>query len=76
MKSLHIRNIEPNLLMALKRLAQSHHRSLQGELHAILEHAARLAPPESENVSLDLITVSTNSSSNWNREEIYDDQGR
>ena len=33
MKSLHIRNVDPNILAALKRLAKSHRRSLQGELH-------------------------------------------
>ena len=39
MKSLHIRDVDPNILAALKRLAKSHRRSLQGELHTILERA-------------------------------------
>ena len=76
MKSVHIRDIEEATLAALKRLAKCHRRSLQGELHAILDRAARTAPPEEE-AGLDLITVETGSRSpTWSRSEIYDDQGR
>ena len=73
MKSVHIRDIEPSVLTGLKRLARSHHRSLQGELRDILSHAARLAPPEEHNAHLDLVTVSTGGVSQWSRDEIYDD---
>ena len=41
MTSIHIRDVAPETLQALKGLARSHHRSLQGELHTILERAAR-----------------------------------
>ena len=76
MKSLHIRDVDPNTLAALKRLAKSHHRSLQGELHTILERAARTAPPEQLEV-MSWITVETGrSTSTWSRSEIYDDDGR
>lgn len=76
MKAIHIRDIEPVTLARLKRLARSHHRSLQGELHVILEQAARLAPPEAEPPPLSLVTVATGNQGSWRREEIYDDQGR
>jgi len=76
MKSILIRNISPKTLSSLKRLARINHRSLQGELHAILEHAVRteISMPEEEN--LDLITVKTGGKASWKREEIYGDQGR
>ena len=76
MKSVHIRGIEAATLAALKRLARCHRRSLQGELHAILERAARTAPP-GEEAGLDWITVKTGGPSpTWSRSEIYDDRGR
>ncbi len=75
MKSIHIRAVPPNTLAALKRLARSHHRSLQGELLSILDRAARRAPPENEE-ELPLITVETGATSIWPREELYDNQGR
>lgn len=77
MSSLHVRHINPSTLEALKRLARSHHRSLQGELHAILDQAARLAPcDDEEEGSLELIVVSTGRTGSWNRDEIYDSEGR
>ena len=76
MKSLHIRDVDPNTLAALKRLAKSHRRSLQGELHTILERAARTAPPEQPEV-MSWITVETGrAASTGSRSEIYDDDGR
>ena len=76
MKAIHIRDVEPVTLAGLKRLARSHHRSLQGELHVILEQAARLAPAEAGPPALSLVTVATGKRGSWRREEIYDDQGR
>ncbi len=75
MKSIHIRDIEPEVLAALKRLAQSHHRSLQGELRAILEREARLAP-KAANDEFSLHTVASGTTGTWSRDDIYDDQGR
>ena len=71
MKSIHIRDVEPAVLGALKRLARAHHRSLQGELHAILERAARLAPEEAGEESLTLVTANAGSKSSWDRSELY-----
>lgn len=75
MKSILIRNVEPRILERLKRLARSHRRSLQGEIHAILDQAIRLLPDEAEE-ELELFTVNTGRSSSWSREEIYGDDGR
>ena len=76
MKSVHIRDIPSDTLNALKRRAKGHHRSLQGELHAILEQAARSAPPPDQEI-LQWITVSTGvSEPTWSRSEIYDADGR
>ena len=60
----------------LKRLARLHHRSLQGELQAVLEQAARMAPKVGEEDALDLVTVDTGQAGTWRREEIYGPQGR
>jgi len=76
MSSILIRDVAPRTLRALKLLARSHHRSLQGELHAILARAARMAPPETEEQRLQLVTVKTERSSGWSRDTIYGDDGR
>ena len=55
----------------LKRLAQTNHRSLQGELKAILERAARMAPNMSDGPELPLITAHTGGISSWRREDLY-----
>jgi plasmid stability protein len=76
MKAIHVRDIEPDTLDRLKRLAKAHRRSLQGELHVIIEHAARLAPEPEQSSKLRLVTVKTDSKSAWHREDIYGAQGR
>lgn len=76
MSSIHIRDVQPATVDALKRLARSHHRSLQGELRAILDHAAQLAPPEEDARVLDLVTARTGHAASWNRDEIYGPEGR
>ena len=76
MSSLHIRDVAPDTVDALKRLARSHHRSLQGELRAILQRAARMAPAAEDAGKLKLVTVRVGASTSWPREEIYDADGR
>ena len=76
MSSIHIRDVQPATLDALKRLARSHHRSLQGELRVILDRAAQLAPPDENTRTLDLVTVRTSHATSWNRDEIYGPEGR
>jgi len=76
MKAIHIREVKPQTLAALKRLARSHHRSLQGELRMILERAARMAPAAPEPADLGLVTAAGGGSSSWGRDQIYGDHGR
>jgi plasmid stability protein len=76
MKAIHIREIPSETIEALKRLARSNHRSLQGELREILEKASRRAPVSEMDDDLDLVTVRTGSTSTWHREELYGDSGR
>ena len=76
MTSIHIGDVEPDTLRALKRLARSHHRSLQGELHTILERAARMAPPEEDVRTLNLVTAKTGRATSWSRDEIHGAGGR
>lgn len=75
MKSVQIRNIPPELLDALKQLAKANHRSLQGELHFILENAVKNTELK-EDSGLYLTTVSTGKQSTFSREELYDDDER
>lgn len=76
MSSILIRDIDERTLTALKKLADRHHRSLQGELHYILEQASELEKSELLNEELNLITVHTGYSGTWNREDIYGNDGR
>ena len=76
MADIHIRDVAPDTLQALKRLASSNQRSLAGELRAILDQAARMAPPEPGSRSLDLVTVKTGRATAWSRDEIYGTDGR
>ncbi len=76
MKSIHIRDVEPWVLQRLRRRAQLHHRSMQGELRAILEEAARRTPELDDVDSDDIVTVSVPESGAWTREEMYGDDAR
>lgn len=72
MKSIHIRDIAEVTIEKLKLRAQRHHRSLQGELKALLtEAAAQVEPGESGEFTLQ--TVRTPGLQNWSREGIYED---
>ena len=76
MKSLHIRGVDPAVVSRLRRLARMHHRSMQGELRAILAAAAEKVP-DSEDADPDqLVTVHLPGTTSWNREEIYGDDAR
>jgi plasmid stability protein len=72
MKSVHIRDVPEITIQRLKLRAQRHHRSLQGELKALLiEAAAQMEPSESRSFSLH--TVNTAGKQDWSREGIYED---
>jgi plasmid stability protein len=79
MRSLHIRDVEETILERLKLLARLHHRSVQGEIRAILEEASRLAPMHDQTAvrPLSITTVSAgNETASWDRQEIYGDDAR
>jgi len=76
MKSVHIRDVEEDVLERLKSLARLHHRSLQGELRAILEEASRRSPAPDAPKELDLFTATGNHDGSWSREEMYGDDAR
>ncbi|TVR73470.1 MAG: hypothetical protein EA427_02135 [Spirochaetaceae bacterium] len=73
MKSIHVRDIDPFVLKRLQTLARLHHRSVQGEISAILAEAARRVPEDRDRNQLDLVTVETGATGTFRREEIYDD---
>jgi plasmid stability protein len=72
MKSIHIRDVPELVLERLKRRAQLHRRSLQGELHQVLADAARSPLPDDAE-GLTLKTVRTQGTKNWSRDAIYED---
>ena len=78
MAGLNIRNLSPEVIEALKRRAKRHHRSLHGELHAILEDAANLAPPPPKVQELALVFArhTRGDRADWRRTSIYGDDGR
>jgi plasmid stability protein len=72
MKSLHIRDVPEQTIERLKRRASRHHRSLQGELQALLEDAAKQAV-SGDKSEFSLHTVRTQGNQDWSREGIYED---
>jgi len=76
MPSMTVRDIDPETYRALKRLAAAHHRSLQGEVLAILVREARGAPPPEGFGPMRLHEVETDHYDPWGREEMYGDDGR
>jgi plasmid stability protein len=82
MPAIHIRDVPEETLAALKRRAARHRRSLQMELHDMLDRAARDEPPlaplpsirEELNMARDVSTSA--SEDRWSREDIYGDDGR
>jgi plasmid stability protein len=78
MPALHVRNVDDAVVEALKKRARRNNRSLQGELHEILERAARepgsRAPGSRPRVTIK--TVDVPGDSTYGREEIYDEEGR
>lgn len=79
MKSLHIRNLDDDVLLGLKVRAERHHRSVQKEVEVLLRDAAQMIQPREAAPSplRDLHLVeSKRTLSDWSRESIYGDDGR
>ena len=81
MKSLHIRDLDEATLDGLKKRAARHRRSLQKEVQWLLEQAALMIPDiqeENEAPKLSLHTIQSNGqkTNRWDRESIYQDNGR
>ena len=73
MKSIHIRDVPEETLANLKARAKNHHRSLQQEIHHLLEMASRMPLPSSQS-KLDLhFANSASTIATWDRNTIYDD---
>jgi len=72
MKSIHIRDVPEVTIQRLKQRALRHHRSLQGELQALLEEAAKQVAND-DTTKFTLQTVRTAGSQNWSREAMYED---
>ncbi len=77
MPGLSIRNISPEVLVALRHRAARHHRSLHGELHAILEETAAMEPRDDEpRLEIVLARHSRGDEADWSRQAIYDEHHR
>lgn len=76
MPAVHVRDVPPEVLTALKRRARRHHRSLQGELRELLSAVAREERLTEPSPPLALRLSAASPSTSWGREEIYGDDGR
>lgn len=76
MPAVHVRDVPPEVLAALKRRARRHHRSLQGELKELLSEVAREERSGEPVPPLDLRLSRASPRTSWSREEIYGDDGR
>ena len=76
MPAVHVRDVPPEVLTALKRRARRHHRSLQGELRELLASVAREERRDEPVPPLALRLSSAAPTTSWSREEIYGDDGR
>lgn len=75
MSALHIRDVSPAVLAALKARADRHHRSVQGEVKCILEAALIQAEPGARR-SLTLHLAEVGAPTTYRRDDIYGDNGR
>lgn len=71
-----MRDIPEDTLLALKRRAKAHHRSVQGEIRAILAEAALASPPADGYPPIRLTHVEIGGEQPWTREDMYGDGGR
>lgn len=69
MSAVHVRDVPPELLEALKRRARAHRRSLQMELVEILSRAAIEAPPEAPLPPIGLRMSRAKGAGTWRRED-------
>ncbi len=76
MQAIHVRDVPEHVVAALKRRARANHRSLQGEVLAALEEAARRAPPPEPPAPLSLVVSDVETTGTWSREELYGDDAR
>jgi plasmid stability protein len=80
MKSLHIRNLDDDIVLGLKVRAERHHRSVQKEVEVLLRDAARMMNRSDEQTKSplqDLHIVKTgHEDSMWSRDTIYGVDGR
>jgi plasmid stability protein len=76
MPALHVRDVDDAILDALKARAARNHRSLQGEVRAILEAAAAEAGRAKKGRRLRIKTVRVGAPVKYSREVIYEDGTR
>ncbi|MCC5790191.1 MAG: hypothetical protein JJT75_11185 [Opitutales bacterium] len=79
MKSIHVRDLEDEVILGLKRRAARHRRSLQKEVETVLTDAARMVPEQVREQSplADLHKVNTGTpGQDWSRESFYHEDGR
>ncbi len=82
MSAIHIRDLDEALLAALKARAAANHRSLTGEVKAILSEATSSERPPSSGPTvlhrrrLQLQTVQVGGAATFSREELYEDDGQ
>jgi plasmid stability protein len=77
MAAIHVRDVDDAVLEVLKARAARNHRSLQGEIRAILEETAGAtdSPGRGRGRRLRIKTVRVGAPVKYSRDVIYDDDG-
>lgn len=78
MPAIHVRDVDDAIIDALKARAARNHRSLQGEIRAILEESVREAGPSARQRKrrLQIKTVRVGAPVRYSRDVIYEDDTR
>ena len=76
MPAIHVRDVPPEVIAALKRRAAASRRSMQREILDILVAATRDAPVAPPVAPISLVVADAPATGEWAREEMYGDDGR
>jgi plasmid stability protein len=72
MGAVYVRDLSDETIAAMKERAARNGRSMQKELHEVIENAAAEPLPRRRRGPLNIVTVNTGNTGSWDRGDIYD----